>query len=507
LEQLSLPLPSIISQEKFTIENIKELENFFINNKSFEFIQKVIDDKVKFDTNSMIYMMAQCSKKRKQKNIIKVAQEGKEYFVIGDIHADAISLNTILKKTLFYENYENKKLILLGDYVDRGKNRLNVINLLIYLEFLIPENIVILKGNHELFVRDENNKIQSPMQGRESLSYFFTFLNMLAINEQYKEIFTNDFIESYAFYFENLPILALFNFENIKILAVHGGVPRADLGITNYYENFKNLDEFFIENKQDTIGMSLKNNFLWSDPYSGHKDGFRNSSKIRFSFNQDQFVSFCKQFDVDLLLRAHEAQDDGYKIYFENRLISVFSTGGKDIKGNINQNSKYTSVTPNILKIDTQNKAIKSYEILFNDEDMICEKEILFDDILESKDRQEKEYVEYNGFMKEERKTSIIKPKKMIIKDRYNPFSSMVVSLENQKEFHFQYTEDTNKFYGIHKDLNFTINIDKNIIINNCDIKIYIDRFILNKGEKLPLTQGEYRFESGAVLIFEFIED
>ena len=510
METLSLEYNSIINNTSFTIDNIEELKTYFDAHRSIEFIQKVIDNKIKFDIDSMIYMMETSSIQREQEHIITINEDEKEHYVVGDIHADSVSLNQILKKTLFYDDYQNKRIIFLGDYVDRGKNRLNVINLLIALEFLIPSNIIILKGNHELFIKDEKGKIQSPMKGRESSAYFFTFLNMMSEHEQYKKFFPNRFIEAYAFYFEKLLTMAILDFKDIKIVAVHGGIPRADLNTVNYYDNLDNLDELFIEGKRDNIGMSLRNNLLWSDPYDRIESGFRNTSLSRFKFSKNQFISFCKKFNIDMIVRAHEALDDGYKTYYDNRLISVFSTGGKDLDGNTNKNSHYSSVTPNILKINTLEQTIESYEIFFSDKEMLCEKSYLFNIVKSSRQMQEEQYEVYepiNTNLPLHSCLTLQNAKILYIKDKYNSFALKRILLEGKDKIELNYYSfDLFDMYGVHKDFSIIIDCKNNTLKNNNDVKIYVDRFVLNKGDILPFVCGEFKLESGAILNFGLVE-
>jgi len=525
LEQQQSEQQSIINKESFTLEDTKELELYFKDNSSIGFIQKIIDDIIKFDMDSLIYMMGintkrrakedpiinkvvDVEKTRKHQNMICMVEDEKELYVAGDVHADLVSLTQIFKKTGFYDDYRNIDLLFLGDYVDRGKNRLNVINLLMNLEFLLPENIWLLKGNHELYFRDNKGIIKSPMQGSENLSYFFTFLNMLSNHEEYKSSFPKHFIESYAEYFDNLPIVGLLNFNEVKIMAVHGGLPRADLHVNNYYED-TSLNKYLDKENKDFIGMTMPNSLLWSDPYDKNPAGFRNTSNSRFQFNKEHFISFSKQYGIDLLLRAHEAQNDGYKTYYDNRLISVFSTGGKDLKGNVNENShpNYANVTPNILYIDKKNNLIKSFEIFFDDNDMIYETKILFDDIKLNRVDQESSYEDYIKTTSTESALAkkINKGSKLIITDKFNQYSRKIIDLNNKKSFSFKDIPDYNKFYGVHKDMNFVINTESNTITNSSDIEIYIDRFVLIKGESLPFSEGEYSFESGAVLKFNLL--
>lgn len=520
LERERLESKSIIDKQNFTLTDTQNLGEFFKINKSKEFIQKVIDNKIGFDIDSLIYMMQINTKNRatetpnitsldnidtnnKYKDIITIIEDDKKLYVVGDIHADQTSLTQILKKTGFYENYEDVKLLFLGDYVDRGVNRLGVINLLIVLEFLVPHNILILKGNHELYVIDENGTLQSPMLGSDNMSYFFTFLNNMSKKPEYSSMFSKEFIEAYADYFDNLPIIALLNSEKIKIMGVHGGLPRANLNMDNYYDNYESFNDFLDADKEDMLGMNLKNNLLWADPYDGTIEGYRNTSLSRFQFNKEHFVSFCKKFQVDMILRAHEAHNQGYKTYYDQRLISVFSSGGKDIKNNVNENSYYKDVTPNILEIDFQDNSIKSLEIFFNDDDMIVENKFLFQEIKDNRTLQEQEYKDYKVITKNiQMKQKCSACKMLVLKDKFNKSKIKTISTAQKDQIILNYSS-LKDFYGIHRKLEFIIDLQNNIIKNISEIDIYIDRFILKQGECLPFYSGEYRFESGGMLFLE----
>src|SRR5271157_3308563 len=68
-------------------------------------------------------------------------------FIIPDIHGHYSCLNLILKRILPLRIQD--QLIFLGDYIDRGPNSNKVINKLIELKKLFPEQVVFLRGNHE----------------------------------------------------------------------------------------------------------------------------------------------------------------------------------------------------------------------------------------------------------------------------------------------------------------------------------------------------------------------
>lgn len=67
-------------------------------------------------------------------------------YVIGDIHGCHHELIQLLDKIADHAGNEEKKLIFVGDYVDRGPNSRGVVNLVMMLE---KEGHVALMGNHE----------------------------------------------------------------------------------------------------------------------------------------------------------------------------------------------------------------------------------------------------------------------------------------------------------------------------------------------------------------------
>ena len=72
--------------------------------------------------------------------------------VISDLHGDLESLIRILKETNFVQkmNQNNKAiLIFLGDYGDRGIHSAEVYYIVLKLKLLFPEQVILMRGNHE----------------------------------------------------------------------------------------------------------------------------------------------------------------------------------------------------------------------------------------------------------------------------------------------------------------------------------------------------------------------
>lgn len=66
-----------------------------------------------------------------------------EFIAVGDIHGEAEQLTALLKRLA----YLSRRFIFLGDYVDRGPQSRQVIDLL--LDFEIARNVMFLCGNHD----------------------------------------------------------------------------------------------------------------------------------------------------------------------------------------------------------------------------------------------------------------------------------------------------------------------------------------------------------------------
>ena len=67
-------------------------------------------------------------------------------FVIGDIHGCSMALDNLISSC---DPKEADTLVFLGDYVDRGKQSLETVILLLAYKVKFKENFFLLRGNHE----------------------------------------------------------------------------------------------------------------------------------------------------------------------------------------------------------------------------------------------------------------------------------------------------------------------------------------------------------------------
>ncbi len=292
-------------------------------------------------------------------DIYYFTNEDYEYYFIGDLHSDTISLKRILKACNFFESFITGKkirLIFLGDYVDRGKAHLKIVEFILLLKYIFPDSIYLLKGNHD-GGRIEEGKIKLCV-GREKNSvddiYFALYIhNLVKSNITFK--IKN--VKNYLKFFDSLCNIALLCYKDLNILAVHGGIPRPNTDMEDYYFYINSISDLTNEEIKDHNNRSVKHNMLWSDPCENMDEAVISTG--RFKFHKDHFNKFMDRLSLDLLIRGHEAEKEGYKDYFNGRLFTLFSSGMilDNNNENVNIETAYKNVTPKMLKL-SQNKEL-----------------------------------------------------------------------------------------------------------------------------------------------------
>ena len=91
----------------------------------------------------------------KGKSAFVELDQNSHVMIVGDLHGDFISFLAIVNQfnkfigTLPEKDRKKAHLIFLGDLVDRGPNSINIIRNIAQLIIENPENIIVLRGNHE----------------------------------------------------------------------------------------------------------------------------------------------------------------------------------------------------------------------------------------------------------------------------------------------------------------------------------------------------------------------
>jgi hypothetical protein len=253
-----------------------------------------------------------------------------ELIVLGDLHGCYSCLKAALLQSNFIQrawahqwdpvNNADVKLVLLGDYIDRGRFSFDgVLRAALHLFVSLPDYVILLRGNHEWF-RWFDNRISSGVYPAEALASIAPHVPI-------------EMLEAYRLLFEHMPTAYLFE----RSLFVHGGIPRDD----TFADRFRDLASL----NDDEIRFQM----MWSDPVAtDHVPVELQRMDPRFSFGRHQFKAFMQRTGLDTLIRGHEKIDHGFDVFFdlgEHALLRLFSSGGAD-NADLPFDSSYRSVTP-----------------------------------------------------------------------------------------------------------------------------------------------------------------
>ena len=238
-----------------------------------------------------------------------------ELIVLGDLHGCYSCLKAALLQSDFVNrawlhqwdprHYPDVKLVLLGDYIDRGRFSFDgVLRAVLQLALALPDDVFVLRGNHEYFL-SRGDTVFSGVHPAEGLFSLLPYA-------------PRELLEAYKLLFEEMPTSLLFD----RTLFVHGGIPRDD-SMAAHYRDLSSLGD-----------PELRFQMLWSDPAQAEHvpvDLQRRSS--RFTFGTSQFRAFMERVGLHTLIRGHEAIERGFDITYDlgdRLLLTLFSAGGAD---------------------------------------------------------------------------------------------------------------------------------------------------------------------------------
>ncbi|XP_061958735.1 serine/threonine-protein phosphatase BSL3-like [Populus nigra] len=189
--------------------------------------------------------------------------------------------------------------LFLGDYVDRGQHSLETITLLLALKVEYPNNVHLIRGNHE--AADINALFGFRIECIERMGERDGIWVWHRINRL----------------FNWLPLAALIE---KKIICMHGGIGRS----INHVEQIESLQRPITMEAGSIVLMDL----LWSDPTENDSvEGLRPNARGPglVTFGPDRVMEFCNNNDLQLIVRAHECVMDGFERFAQGHLITLFS--------------------------------------------------------------------------------------------------------------------------------------------------------------------------------------
>eukprot|EP01083_Nonionella_stella_P283003 963185_1 len=235
--------------------------------------------------------------------------------VCGDIHGQFFDLLRLMEAG---GDPSDTQYLFLGDYVDRGCFSTECVFFLCSHKIRFSESFFQIRGNHEC----------------RHLTSFFNFKDecLYKYNLELYDLIMN--------MFDNLPIAATING---KFLCCHGGLS-PDISTLRDIED---LDRF-----QEVPREGPFCDLLWADPVDDEKEldndqydddpdsmdaepttwfAYNETRQCSYVFGIDAVTTFLKKNNLTAIIRAHEAQFDGYKMQMINeqtqipRVITIFS--------------------------------------------------------------------------------------------------------------------------------------------------------------------------------------
>jgi diadenosine tetraphosphatase ApaH/serine/threonine PP2A family protein phosphatase len=216
-------------------------------------------------------------------------------YVVGDLHGNFEALKFVVDT---WRQDPHALVVFLGDYVDRGDQQLETINYVLVLKLLYPEGVYLLRGNHE------TPQVNS--------YYGFSHVCGETFGERAKRMYNE-----YNILFSYLSVAFLVSRE---ILLVHGGIPR---GLPSL-EYINTLEKGDLNAEDEILGQ-----MLWNDPTQKYQEFVTNWKRgIHYEFGETVFSDFLERTGVKMVIRGHEVFPGGYKYFFGQRLLSIFSSPG-----------------------------------------------------------------------------------------------------------------------------------------------------------------------------------
>ncbi|KAF9737378.1 serine threonine-protein phosphatase 2b catalytic subunit [Paraphaeosphaeria minitans] len=221
--------------------------------------------------------------------------------VCGDVHGQYYDLMKLFEVG---GDPAETRYLFLGDYVDRGYFSIECVLYLWSLKIWYPNTLWLLRGNHEC----------------RHLTDYFTF--KLECKHKYSEAVYEACMESFC----ALPLAAVMN---KQFLCIHGGLSPE----LHTLDDLKSIDRF---REPPTHGLMC--DILWADPLEEFGQEKTNDFFVHnhvrgcsYFFSYPAACAFLEKNNLLSIIRAHEAQDAGYRMYRKTRttgfpsVMTIFS--------------------------------------------------------------------------------------------------------------------------------------------------------------------------------------
>lgn len=238
--------------------------------------------------------------------------------IFGDIHGQLRDVFHFFGAFGFPGEEGGPNIVFNGDFVDRGSHQLEVIGLLLALKIALPQQVWLVRGNHEDRSMNERYGFRDECTRHLGLDLG---------RKVYEAIHT---------VFDELPLACVIS---DQVLVVHGGIGDGKWDIDDLRAIPKPIKGDVI------ISNPIICNVLWSDPiedddtlqegtFGVHASPRTGINSVRFGW--DVTKTFCARNGISLVVRSHQSKQDslGLDVMHERLLMRVFSARDYEGHGN-----------------------------------------------------------------------------------------------------------------------------------------------------------------------------
>jgi serine/threonine-protein phosphatase 2B catalytic subunit len=219
--------------------------------------------------------------------------------IVGDVHGQFYDMKEIFR---LGGNPETTKYLFLGDYVDRGIYAMEILLTLYSLKANFPNQIFLLRGNHEC----------------RQMTQFHNFRD--EVLEKYDQEIYDMVMDS----FDQMPLACIINGQ---YFALHGGISPGAMTCAELNK---------LPRAQEPPVSGPLCDILWADPIDNQTGAMthffipNDSRGCSYYFGHASISQFLKNNNLLSLIRAHEAQFEGFKAYLWQKaafpqVITLFS--------------------------------------------------------------------------------------------------------------------------------------------------------------------------------------
>lgn len=280
----------------------------FISDITNNFDRSDANSEVTFNIKTSLNIISlACSIFKKEPATLQIDGSSKslDFVIVGDLHGSLESLLQIFEKK---GSPESTPYLFLGDFVDRGPRSCEVIMILYSYKCLYPENVYLIRGNHEFRYMNDQYGFKSECLARVKKT----------VNGKTKSK-GEDFFKKLTKTYKYLPLCAIIN---DKIFCVHGGVTAF---IKSRRELFR-IEKVFSKSAL-LLNGSVSADFLWNDPDPNIQTHGMSPRQLGHTFGRKILNDFNRCMKFDLVIRGHQMEVNGYNWPFGKNggILTVFS--------------------------------------------------------------------------------------------------------------------------------------------------------------------------------------